>query len=66
MVALSWRGLRAASDFDYEVQMGQMNGAMAPDLQTVFLPASPETRHITATLVRLKDAAEADQAARTA
>jgi pantetheine-phosphate adenylyltransferase len=31
------RGLRDASDFDYEVQMGQMNGAMAPDIETVFL-----------------------------
>ena len=29
-----------------------MNGAMAPDLQTVFLPASPSVRPITATLVR--------------
>jgi pantetheine-phosphate adenylyltransferase len=32
--------------------MAGMNGAMAPDIQTVFLPASPEVRHITATLVR--------------
>ena len=30
------RGLRDASDFDYEVQMGQMNGALAPDIETVF------------------------------
>jgi pantetheine-phosphate adenylyltransferase len=40
------RGLRDASDFDYEVQMGQMNGAMAPDIETVFLAASPATRMI--------------------
>ena len=32
--------------------MAGMNGTMAPGLQTVFLPASPEARHITATLVR--------------
>ena len=32
--------------------MAGMNGAMAPDIDTVFLPASPEVRHITATLVR--------------
>ena len=32
--------------------MAGMNGTMAPWLQTVFLPASPEARHITATLVR--------------
>jgi pantetheine-phosphate adenylyltransferase len=32
--------------------MAGMNAAMAPDLQTVFLPASPAVRPITATLVR--------------
>jgi pantetheine-phosphate adenylyltransferase len=46
------RGLRDGSDFDYEMQMAGMNGAMAPQLQTVFLPASPPVRPITATLVR--------------
>jgi pantetheine-phosphate adenylyltransferase len=46
------RGLRDASDFDYEVQMGQMNGAMAPDIETVFLAASPATRMIAASLVK--------------
>jgi len=46
------RGLRDAADFDYEMQMAGMNGAMAPNIRTVFLPASPSVRHITATLVR--------------
>jgi pantetheine-phosphate adenylyltransferase len=46
------RGLRDASDFDYEMQMAGMNRALAADLRTVFLPALPATRHITATLVR--------------
>jgi pantetheine-phosphate adenylyltransferase len=46
------RGLRDAGDFDYEMQMAGMNAAMAPAVQTVFLPASPEVRPITATLVR--------------
>jgi pantetheine-phosphate adenylyltransferase len=46
------RGLRDGSDLDYEIQMAGMNGAMAPDIATVFLPASPGVRHITATLVR--------------
>jgi pantetheine-phosphate adenylyltransferase len=46
------RGLRDGSDFDYEMQMAGMNGAMAPEIQTVFLPASPQVRHITGTLVR--------------
>ena len=46
------RGLRSGSDFDYEMEMAGMNAAMAPDVQTVFLPASPAIRPITATLVR--------------
>ncbi len=46
------RGLRDGTDFDYEMQLAGMNGAMAPAIRTVFLPASPETRPITATLVR--------------
>jgi pantetheine-phosphate adenylyltransferase len=46
------RGLRSAADFDYEMEMAGMNGAMAPDLQTLFIPASPSVRPITATLVR--------------
>ena len=46
------RGLRSATDFDYEMEMAGMNAAMAPDIQTIFLPASPVIRPITATLVR--------------
>jgi pantetheine-phosphate adenylyltransferase len=46
------RGLRDSTDFNYEMQMAAMNGAMAPDVQTVFLPAGPAVRPITATLVR--------------
>jgi len=46
------RGLRDGTDFDYEIQMASMNAAMAPEVQTVFLPASPPVRPITATLVR--------------
>lgn len=46
------RGLRDGSDLDYEMQMAGMNAVMAPDIQTVFLPASGTVRHITATLVR--------------
>ncbi len=46
------RGLRDGTDFDYEMQMAGMNQAMTPGVQTVFLPASPAVRPITATLVR--------------
>ena len=46
------RGLRSGSDFDYEMEMAGMNGVMEPEVQTVFLPATPPVRPITATLVR--------------
>ena len=46
------RGLRDGTDLDYEMQLAGMNEAMAPEVHTVFLPASPEVRPITATLVR--------------
>ena len=46
------RGVRDGSDLDYEMQMAGMNGSLAPALVTLFLPARPEYRPITATLVR--------------
>ena len=46
------RGLRDGTDLDYEMQMAGMNETMAPEVQTVFFPASPLVRPITATLVR--------------
>ncbi|WP_029356082.1 pantetheine-phosphate adenylyltransferase [Bosea sp. 117] len=46
------RGLRDGTDLDYEMQMAGMNATLAPAVQTVFLPASPIARPITATLVR--------------
>jgi pantetheine-phosphate adenylyltransferase len=46
------RGLRDAGDFDYEMQMAGMNAALAPNVETVFLASSPDTRHIAASLVR--------------
>lgn len=46
------RGLRDGTDLDYEMQLAGMNQAMAPDVHTVFVPASPAVRPITATLVR--------------
>jgi len=46
------RGLRDGTDFDYEMQMAGMNAQMAPQIQTVFLAASPAVRHVAANLVR--------------
>jgi pantetheine-phosphate adenylyltransferase len=50
--AIMIRGLRDGTDLDYEMQLAGMNEAMAPDVHTVFVPASPAVRPITATLVR--------------
>ena len=46
------RGLRDGTDFDYEMQIAGMNETMAPEVHTVFVPASVAVRPITATLVR--------------
>jgi pantetheine-phosphate adenylyltransferase len=46
------RGLRDGTDLDYEMQLAGMNEAMAPEVHTVFVPASAAVRPITATLVR--------------
>jgi pantetheine-phosphate adenylyltransferase len=46
------RGLRDGTDLDYEMQMAGMNETMAPEVTTVFVPASSLVRPITATLVR--------------
>jgi pantetheine-phosphate adenylyltransferase len=46
------RGLRDGTDLDYEMQIAGMNETMAPDIHTVFTPASVAVRPITATLIR--------------
>jgi pantetheine-phosphate adenylyltransferase len=46
------RGLRAVSDFDYELQMTGMNYRMAPDIETVFLMASERHQFIASRLVK--------------
>jgi pantetheine-phosphate adenylyltransferase len=46
------RGLRDGTDFDYEMQMAGMNNQMAPEIETIFVSASPAVRHIAANLVR--------------
>ena len=45
------KGLRAASDFDYELQMAQMNSSLT-GVETVFLPASPERGFVSSSLVK--------------
>lgn len=46
------RGLRAVSDFEYEMQMAFMNKRLAPDIVTVFLPASEENQFISSRMVK--------------
>ena len=46
------RGLRDGTDFNYEMQLAGMNRALAPGIQTLFLPAADTVRSISATLVR--------------
>jgi pantetheine-phosphate adenylyltransferase len=46
------RGLRDTGDLNYEMQLSGMNAQLAPDVETIFVAASPATAHITATLVR--------------
>ena len=50
-VAAIVKGLRAASDFDYELQMAQMNSSLT-GVQTVFLPTSPERGFLSSSLVK--------------
>jgi pantetheine-phosphate adenylyltransferase len=57
------RGLRDAGDFDHEMQMAGMNQALAPEIETVFLASSPNSRHIAASLVRQIAAMGGDVAA---
>ena len=46
------RGLRNGSDLDVEAGMAGMNATMAPEIDTVYLGASPAVRHIASSLVK--------------
>lgn len=46
------RGLRNASDFDYEKTISQLNTIIGQDLETIFLISLPEYSHISSTIVR--------------
>lgn len=46
------RGLRAATDFEYELQIAHANADLAPDVDTVFLPTRTNYGFISASLVR--------------
>ena len=46
------RGLRTAADFEYERAIGQVNRAMYPEIEIVFLLTAAEYTHINSTIVR--------------
>jgi len=46
------RGLRAVADFEYEFQLANMNRAMQPEFESVFLTPSAELSYISSSLVR--------------
>ena len=46
------RGLRAVSDFEYELQLCQTNSAIAPDIDTVFLTTKPKYNFISSSIVK--------------
>ena len=45
------KGLRAVTDFDYELQMAQMNGSLT-EVDTVFIPTTPEYSFLASSLVK--------------
>ncbi|CAN5619338.1 pantetheine-phosphate adenylyltransferase [soil metagenome] len=51
-ISLVVKGLRAVSDFEYELQMAQMNARLAPELDTMFVTATPEWAFLSSSLVK--------------
>lgn len=50
--AVILRGLRAVSDFEFEVQLSGMNRRLAPDIETLFIAAAQEYGFVSSSLVR--------------
>lgn len=46
------RGLRAVSDFDYEMQMALMNNKLCPSVETIFIVSSPQYIYISSTKIK--------------
>lgn len=51
-ISLVVKGLRAVSDFEYELQMAQMNASLLPGLDTMFVTATPEWAFLSSSLVK--------------
>ena len=48
----SFRGLRAITDFEYELQMSQTNHKLEPGIETMFLTTSLEYSYLSSTIVK--------------
>lgn len=51
-VSVILRGLRAISDFEYELQMANMNRKLAPDIDTVFMMTEESDFYVSSSLVK--------------
>lgn len=51
-ISLVVKGLRAVSDFEYELQMAQMNASLLPGLDTMFVTATPAWAFLSSSLVK--------------
>ncbi|MDO5389543.1 MAG: pantetheine-phosphate adenylyltransferase [Eubacteriales bacterium] len=54
------RGLRAVTDFEYELQMAQTNRVLAPDIDTMFLTTNLEYAYLSSTIVKEVNAFQGD------
>ena len=46
------RGIRSVSDFEYEINLASINKTLAPQIETVFLPTSPELAVVSSSMVK--------------
>jgi len=46
------RGIRSVSDFEYEINLANINKTLAPQIETVFLPTSPELAVVSSSMVK--------------
>jgi pantetheine-phosphate adenylyltransferase len=46
------RGIRSVSDFEYEINLANINKVLAPQIETVFLPTSPELAVVSSSMVK--------------
>src|SRR5271166_303104 len=46
------RGIRSVSDFEYEINLSNINKVLAPQIETVFLPTSPELAVVSSSMVK--------------